>query len=140
MAEYKVPYAEAGQAAFEALDDYTQQFLLSGSHPPLAPGYPFAVAASLALAQFAVVGLNADNELVMATFNADPDLAVQAIGVCSQAVLGNAGGTTTVPVLYSGCFNPDALVWDASFDTEGKKMGAFNGAPTPTQIALRKRG
>ncbi|MFC3724398.1 head decoration protein [Neoaquamicrobium sediminum] len=140
MAEVAVPYLEAGEAAFEVLDEYTQRFLLSGNHPPLAPGYPMRVDADQALSQFHVVGLDADGDLVPATWNADPALAVKAIGVVTQAVVGNSDGTTTVPVFYSGCFNPDALVWDASFDTEGKKMTAFNGSPTPTTITLRKRG
>jgi hypothetical protein len=139
MADYKVPYSEAGLAAFEALDNYSQQFLLTGSHPPLAPGFPMKVPAGVTFKQFAVVGLDGD-ELAMATWDADPADAIKAVGITSQAVTGAADGSTTVPTLYSGCFNPDILEWDASFDTEGKKMGAFNGAPTPTQIALRKRG
>lgn len=140
MADVTVPYIEAGQAAFDALDTYLQKFLISGSHPELAPGFPMEVKASQVLSQFHVVGLDATGKLVPATYNATPANAIKAIGVVTQAVVGNAGGTTTVPVWYSGCFNPDALVWDATFTTEGQKMTAFNGSPTPTTITLRKRG
>lgn len=140
MAEVAVPYIEAGQAAFDALDEYTQKFLISGSHPVLSPGFAMRVKAEQVLQQFQVVGLDANNDLVPATWHATPANAIQAIGVVTQAVTGNDEGTTTVPVFYSGCFNPDALVWDVSFDTEAKKLAAFNGAPTPTTITLRKRG
>ena len=139
MADVKVPYPEAGQAAFEELDTHLQEFLYSGSHPAPAPGIPLEVKADEVLEQFHVVGLDANDVLVPAVWNADPGLAIQAVGVCSQAVIGATGGGTKVPTLYTGCFNPDALVWDASFDTDGKKAGAFNGAPTPTTIVIRKR-
>lgn len=140
MAEQKVPYPEAGLAAFEVLDEYTAGLLISGSWPTLSPGYPMEVAPDQELKQFEVVGLDANGKLVPAVWADDPADAVQAIGVCTQAVVGNSSGTTTVPMFYSGCFNPDMLVWDSSFDTDEKKMKAFVGAPTPTQILLRKRG
>lgn len=140
MAEVAVPYAEAGLAAFDVLDEYTQKFLISGSHPVLSPGFPMRVKASEVLKQFHVVGLDSNGDLVPATWNANPSNAIRAVGVVTQAVTGASDGTTTVPVFYSGCFNPAALQWDESFDTEGKKMVAFNGAPSPTTITLRKRG
>lgn len=140
MATVSVPYLEAGEAAFEVLDEYAQRFLISGNHPMLSPGYPMRVKADEVLTQFQVVGLDANGDLVPAVFHTTPANAVQAVGVVTQAVTGNSDGTTTVPVFYSGCFNPDALAWDDSFDTDDKKAGAFNGAPTPTTITLRKRG
>lgn len=140
MAEIKIKYPEAGEAAFDVLDDYTGSFLISGNHPPLAPGFPMAVAADQALRQFEVVGFDGDGKLVPATFDADPEAGVRAIGIVTQAVVGASDGSTTVPTFYSGCFNPEALIWDESYDTPGKKMTAFNGAPTPTTITLRTRG
>lgn len=62
-----------------------------------------------------------------------------AIGIVTQAVASGASTTMTVPVWYSGWFNIDALVWDASFATDAQKLVAFDGAPSPTQILLSKR-
>lgn len=138
MSNVTVPYIEAGQAAFEVLDTYLQNFLISGDHPKLA-AYPMRVKAAEELAQFTVVGLDANGLLVPATWTADPADAIAPIGVVTQAVTGAAGNATTVPVFYSGHFNPAALVWPASFDTDAKKMAAFAGAPSPTQIQLRTR-
>lgn len=140
MADVTIPYPEVGEAAFEVLDDHLMTFLLSGSHPPLAPGYPMLAATDQDFKQFHVVGYNASGELVPATWNATPANAIQAIGVITQRLDTTDRTGVTVPVFYTGCFNPDALVWDATFDTDAKKMVAFNGAPTPTTIALRKRG
>lgn len=137
MADFKVPYPEAGLAAFEALDNYSSDFLISGSWPELAPGRPRKVKANQVLRQFEVVGQDANGDLVPAKLSAT---AVKATGVCSQAVTGAADGSTTVDVLESGCFNPDALTWDASYDTAAKKAVAFDGAPTPTTILIRARG
>lgn len=58
-------------------------------------------------------------------------------------------GVTTAPVkasatdqrvaaFRSGCFNPEALTWHASYDTDAKKAAAFRGSPTPTNILIRK--
>ncbi|TIN32917.1 MAG: hypothetical protein E5Y25_30290 [Mesorhizobium sp.] len=59
-------------------------------------------------------------------------------------------GITTAPVVdtdvaqrvaiyRAGNFNPDALNWDASFNTDDKREAAFRGAPAPTNILVRKR-
>ena len=134
MANVKVPYIEAGLASFEELDTYTQGFLLSGDHPRLA-SYPMTAATDQVFQQFEVVGYNGDNELVPAVNG-----SVQAIGVITQALDTTDREGVTVPTFYSGCFNPDALVWDASYATDADKLNAFVGAPTPTQITCRKRG
>jgi len=134
MANVTVPYSEAGLAAFEQLDTFLQKFVLMGEHPRLAAGV-FTVKANEVLEQFTVVGISA-GKIEKAQFDGDP----KAVGVLTQAVTGNAGGTTTVAVWYSGNFNIDALVWDASYDTDAKKLAAFDGADTPTTIRMGKRG
>lgn len=65
---------------------------------------------------------------------------VKAIGVLPQAAALGASGDLKAPVWYAGCFNRDALVWHASFDTNAKKEAAFRGAPTPTNIIVAVRG
>lgn len=65
--------------------------------------------------------------------------APRAIGFVKYAAdnTGGAAGDVKVEVTRWGCFNPDALVWDSSYDTAAKKLYAFEGAPTPTSIILR---
>lgn len=141
MVTRTVPYADPGRAAFEELDTYIQNFLLAGSHPELAPAYSFPLPLSATYAQFTVVGLNSSGELVPATWNATPANAIKPIGIIAHAVARGASGAPAVngQVFYSGCFNQDALVWDASFDTDAKKQAAFRGSPTPTNIIVKKR-
>lgn len=141
MATIKFPYADPGRAAFEELDTYVQSFLLAGSHPELKPAYSFSLANDTAFAQFSVVGLDASGNLALAvTGSADPADDIQAIGVLAHAASLGATGTGRGQVWYSGCFNADALVWDASFDTDAEREAAFRGAPTPTTIIIGKRG
>lgn len=64
---------------------------------------------------------------------------VQPRFVLAQAASLGSTGTGNGVCWYTGCFNLDALVWDASFDTDAKKKAAFEGAPTPTQIIVAKR-
>lgn len=63
-----------------------------------------------------------------------------AIGFVKYAAnnVGGAAGAVRVEVTRWGCFNPDALVWDSSYDTLTKKLYAFEGAPSPTSIIIRQ--
>ena len=65
---------------------------------------------------------------------------ITPIGVLAHAATLGASGTCNAQVWYSGCFNQDALVWNASFTTDAQKQAAFRGAPTPTTIIVAKRG
>lgn len=63
----------------------------------------------------------------------------RAIGILVAAITTGAGGEFKgAPVYRAGVFNPLALVWDASFSTEAEKLAAFRGAPTPTNIIMRR--
>lgn len=142
MVNITPPYADPGRAAFEELDTYLQNHLLAGSHPELAPAYPFPIPLNANYAQFTVLGLNANGELVPAVRgSADPANDVKAIGVLAHAVSRGGAGSAAVngQVFYSGCFNQDALVWGTSFTTDAHKQAAFRGAPTPTNIIVAKR-
>ena len=135
MADVKIPYPETGLAAFEQLDSHFAGILLSGSDPKLEPGFPMEVAQGQALQMFQVLGLNGDGKLVPANNG-----SVKAQFVCTQAVAAPTGTGVTVPVWFTGCFNPDALVWNAAYATDADKANAFFGAPSPTRILIRKRG
>jgi hypothetical protein len=136
MADVSVPYSQAGQAAFELLDTWSQSHLINGEHPKLSDARPYPVAASEVLAQFSVVGLDGDGKLVLAQQDGDP----QAIGVLAYGVTGNDDGDNPGLVFFSGHFNMDALVWHAGYDTDAKKAAAFEDAPTPVTIRISKRG
>ena len=141
MATITPPYADPGRAGFEQLDTYLQNYLLAGSHPELAPAYSFPLAVSTSFEQFSVVGLDANGKLTLAVVDTvTPANSIQAIGVLAHAASLGATGEANGPVWYSGCFNQDALVWDASFTTDALKQAAFRGAPTPTNIIVAKRG
>lgn len=140
MATVTPPYRDPGRASFEVLDDYTQNFLLAGIHPELKPAFSAPIPNNANYAQFTVVGKNGSGQLVPATWDADPEVAIKPIGVLAHAASLGASGTGTGTFWYSGCFNMDALVWDASFNTDAKKLAAFEGSPTPTTIIVAKRG
>lgn len=135
MPNVKVPYPEAGLAAFEELDTYEAGLLLSGSWPVQSPGFPLPVKAGVTIEKFEVCGIDDEGFVVPAVKG-----TVEASLISTQKVVGNDAGTTTSPFWYSGCYNPDMLIWHASFATDADKSKAFNGAPSPTQILIRKRG
>lgn len=64
---------------------------------------------------------------------------IDPIGVLITAISSGAGESGRAPVWRAGNFNPDALVWHGSFDTDAKKAAAFRGSPSPTNIIVRKR-
>jgi hypothetical protein len=63
---------------------------------------------------------------------------IQPIGITTVDVTTGAGGAASVAIFTAGCFNPDALNWDDSFNTDEKREQAFMGAPTPTNIIILK--
>ena len=59
---------------------------------------------------------------------------VQAVGIMTRKV---TAGESKAAIWRDGVWNPNALVWHASFDTAEKKRMAFYGAPAPTQIVIQ---
>lgn len=124
-----IPHGDVHIATSET-DSFDQIVLLTGDTPPVVTTSEVAAAA---LPQWCVVGRDADGKIVKATYAAD-DTGVEPIGITVNAVDPAVGTLDTVAVYRAGCFNPNALVWDATFDTDAKKKAAFE--KTGTQIFL----
>jgi hypothetical protein len=115
-------------------DDFavTPEGLITGEYPAqFVQDLPTAFSQTLTAGM--VVGVNGTGEVVQATTSIKP------IGVLMYNVTTGASGDKLVArVLRSACINPDRLTWHSTFDTDAKKMAAFEGSASPTQIVLRK--
>ena len=114
-------------------------YLITGNEPAVMTKDEI-VAASQTIEALTVVGKNAAGEIVPAVLDTGtPANSIKPIGIAVIAITtGSSGDKKGLPVYRAGCFNPDALVWPASFDTEAKKQAAFEGSPAPTNIILRR--
>jgi hypothetical protein len=126
--------ARNGLPAFEALDQLVDQNLLAGSEPGLSAPVRILLASNLALAALSVVGLDANNHLVLATHDAvTPANSIRPIGVLVHAATsGAANATIHGEVWLTGNFNAgddSPLVFDASFTDLASKTGAVVGDP-----------
>lgn len=104
--------------------------LVTGSQAPITYA-DYRVKAGTVIAKLAPVALDADKFLIPAV------MGTPAVGI-SPADLAPTD-EIMVNILVGGCFNPDRLAWDASYTTDEQKRLAFVGAPTPTNILIRKR-
>lgn len=149
MANVTTSYLNAdkfGIASFEQMDTYLMSVLLAGPNPEFEPNqtFPVLLADSTTLAQFSVVGVNASGKLVLLTYAgliATDGTKITPLGILAHGAVSGASNTTIRgQVIYAGCFALEGpLVWGAGFDTDAKKVLAFRGAPTPTNIVVRSR-
>lgn len=106
--------------------------LFSGDLPPKMTE-DLIFKASQTIEARTVVGLDNNDQVVPAVLG-----TTAAIGVTAHKVVAGVGQNPGGAVYRAGCFNPDALIWDATYDTDAKKLNAFHGAATPTNILVRK--
>lgn len=91
------------------------------------------------LASLTVVGFDSNGKIVPAVEGGGTP--IQAVGILMYATDTSATGLNAdaeAHIYRGGVFNPDLLVWDASYSTDALKAKAFEGAPSPTQIVIRK--
>lgn len=105
--------------------------LVTGDAPALSWMLLPAAAAQTFVAR-QVVGFNGSGNLIPAVLG-----TTEAIGFIMYAPSAATTLGQLVSVVRQGVFNPDLLVFDATYDTAAKKRLAFEGAPTPTSIILR---
>jgi hypothetical protein len=116
----RIPYGAPGVAAYQSGDMPSQVELLIGDIPAYGASVDLNVGANANFPIYSVVG---ETGGVMALAKADG--SVKAIGVLAVPVVTGAGQTTSARVNTSGHLNMNALNWDASFDTDAKKVAAF---------------
>ena len=128
-----IKLGDQGLPKFET-ESFTVLEPISGHSPENTSNHavdPAAVAAG-PMPIFSVVGVGA-NGLTYAKY----DKSVQALGITVAPVDQGATGAN-VAIFRDGTFNPLVLTWDASYDTDAKKTAAFDGAPSPTAIYIKK--
>lgn len=119
-----IPYGDVHLAGV-ATDSYNTIVLVTGDTPPAVTSSEIA---AVKLAQWQVVGRDVDGKLVPAVLG-----TTEAIGFTVNEV-DPAVGSGKVAAVRAGTYNPNALVWDASYDTDAKKKTAFE--KTGTQIFM----
>jgi len=108
--------------------------LITGSFPEVSTE-DMTIAANQTIPAYTPVGLDASGHVVAASLTSEPP--VPAIGIVVHDVTTSASPIRAFPVWRTGVFNPAMLAWPASYDTDEKKLEAFRGAPSPTQIIMR---
>lgn len=134
MATITIPNQEATvgipSQSSDVIDPGLGELFLS-MHPAALP-LDYLFAANQTIEANTVVGFNANKEIIPAVLGTVTAIGVTVIRVVTPA----SGALKGAPVYRAGHFNHKRLVWDASYDTEAKKIMAFEGAPTPTQIRV----
>lgn len=126
----------AGQYAEDIARDHDP--IITGDLPAFGVTTDETAASGNDLEARTVVGFDANGKIVPADISdADPANHIVAVGVLAYAVDASAADAPA-HVWRTGCLNPEMLVWPASYDTDAKKAKAFEGAPSPTQIIIRK--
>lgn len=123
----KIPHGDPGVASF-ASDEHSQVTLIM-SNTPAVVTMPMAIAAATATAGlpiYSVVGVNGSGEIIPAEFG-----TTDAIGITTSVI---TAGTAKAPIMRAAHANINAMDWPASYDTEAKKLAAFDGAPSPTNF------
>lgn len=118
-----IPHGDIHIAKSET-DAFAVATLITGDTPPIVTT---SEVAAVALPQWCVVGRDSSGKLVKAVYATD-NTAIAPIGITVNAVDPAVGTLDTVAVYRAGCFNPDVLTWDESFDTDAKKKAAIEGA------------
>lgn len=125
-----IPYGNVHVASLET-DVFTEVVLRTGDTPAITTTPEVA---AVTLAQYSVVARDGAGKLILATVTTGVS---NAIGITASAVdVATVGGNDLVPLMRSGMFNPDALVWDATYTTDALKRLAFEAKGA--QIFLRK--
>ena len=111
------PAATAGLAASDTDTVVNFPVLITGDNPQVAT--TDEIVGTDDLAAFTVVGRDVDGTLIAAVAGTTDAIGITVI----------AGATDdSIPVYRAGVFNPDALVWDASYNTDELKRLAFEAA------------
>jgi hypothetical protein len=131
-----IPRGVPGVADYQTRTYGNLQELLYSDTPPLAQVTidVTATGADLTIGLYSVIAT--DGTPAVQTEAAAADRA-NYIAATEITILD--GETKSVPVYTAGHFTMDALVWDASYDTDAKKKAAFQGSVSPTILVSKAK-
>lgn len=107
--------------------------LITGNEPAILTE-DLIVAASQTIPALTPVGFDVNDRLVPAEAGVTPAIGIAVVAITTDASTTYRG----LPVYRGGCFNPDLVNWPASYNTDALKFAAFEGAPSPTNIIMRR--
>ena len=124
-----IPRGVPGIADYETRTYGNLQEILYSDTPPMAQitVEMTASGADLEIGYLSVLATDGTPAVQTETGAAD-----RANYIAATAITIPDGATKSVPVYVAGHFIMDALVWDASYDTDAKKKVAFQGSVSPT--------
>lgn len=125
---------QAGIAAYESGESFTDVPLFTGERRVHTDAG--VIAAEQEIAALTPLARDGDGDLVPAVSGGAGALGT-VVAIAMVATTTGAGETASIPCYWSGCFNPERLAWDSSFDTDAKMMAAV-GEPSVSNIALKK--
>lgn len=116
-----IPFDGLHMAAGEIDGPYTDLTYVTGDTPAVVTT---SEVAAVTMAARTVVARDGTGKLVPAVVSGGVS---NAIGITNNAVDITITGASPgkVACIRAGCFNPDALVWDATFTTDALKRLAF---------------
>lgn len=129
-----IPHGEPGVASFASETFGNKNEPRFGDGEAKTTNITFTPGASGSLALYSVLNLAGS---ALADWNVTRDAGCANYILAEPVVLTN-GVPITVPVYRTGHWDMDALVWDASYDTEAKKKAAFEGSVSPTIFIGKK--
>lgn len=101
---------------------YTPENLLAGESDVITK--PDTIAQAGAIAQFTVMGRVTTGGKLVKSVRTASDGSQNPIAIMAEDV-DSTPADITAPVYVAGEFLMDSLVWDASWDTEARKLAAF---------------
>jgi hypothetical protein len=134
----EIKYGNAGQAGVWT-DSFSQREILAGDTPQQVSAYGLLQAANVAagIPAFTPVYVHPETlALTVASYAAD-DSGVEPNALTLGDIEAGTVAGSSVPVWTAGCYNIYAINWPASYDTEGKKLGAF-ARTMANQIVVKK--
>lgn len=93
-----------------------------------------------AIATTAAAGVGTWGTATLAGGTAEGAGGIRPVGITTvDAIIAAGINTASVAIFTSGCFNPNALNWDDTFNTDDKKKHAFVNSPMGTIIILKPK-
>lgn len=135
MAENKIPLNDPGIAGYrteswEGPDEPRfGEGVLTTTHETVTAGD------DINLKLYSVITIQ-NGVIAMATHDGTES---NAVGVLAAPIVMEEDQEMSVPIYREGHFEIDGLVWDASFNTDAKKIKAFEGSISPTIFVSRKK-